>query len=880
MRKLQERHFLSHTAEHLFSVLFVLIVALTLGTIGKNASIDNRSLLAQTSGSGGTTAGGSFPPVGTMVQVLFSATRDGVQCANNVTKAKYRFNISPEQGGSIVITTPAGPQYIDSSNSTGFDRYFEVGTYSWAGTPRPGYVGANSGTFYVENVCTTSASGIPPPPPPTNNPVPPPSTPTSTATTNTATTPPPPPVAPNPPTLVSVSFAVQPAPTVQCSPSGVPLTPVFLAVTKEFGGDFVISSNSGMSNAPYLWGEHYFANGHYTWTARVKAGYVGEGPMTGVFDLTSKCENQQNTPSTLSSPTSPTTTTNSAQIQNTQSTQNSPPTFISLLASTSSKESLPATFSQANPSLPQLPRPQLSMFIDNKPVTTARTFNKEQVEIRVTTADAVAVDIFTMSGVNPAKLQGNAVKDDLLSRPGIDVWSYMFDMEEFPEGKVKLQARVKHTDKRETQTEPAPLSVSHPVIPKVVTKSTGAEVSPPAPPPSSGPLSTSVHVSEKDKTQILARLSDPSSCTNAEECAIYCRSLPGVNDLCMSFAREPIATGTPAPLSLVEDIPDKVLLKMLSAGTERPRDIPEEIVKPAELKEYCADVANFSVCAGVAIGQDKTIDPGVLAQKRDAIEIARKEERAVFTERSGTRAYYDTDQDGVTDYDEINIYHTDPASNDTDRDGFTDGAELLSRTNPLGGLEVTRGVVGDASTTKTEKSDETVRLHSPLISGVTEPELLAVRSVDVAEVGFSAQGSSTVKKLKLAGTAQPNSFVTIYVFSEPIVVTVKADATGAWTYTLDKELPDGTHQVYSAITDAGGRILAKSEPLPFVKVAAAVSFGSITTTPSVEQPGFFTGPSLYAMIAMLIGILGVALSIIGFIVRQKNDSDTSGLPGI
>lgn len=36
----------------------------------------------------------------------------------------------------------------------------------------------------------------------------------------------------------------------------------------------------------------------------------------------------------------------------------------------------------------------------------------------------------------------------------------------------------------------------------------------------------------------------------------------------------------------------------------------------------------------------------------------------------------DTDGDGLSDYEEINIYHTDPASKDTDGDGYTDKEEL------------------------------------------------------------------------------------------------------------------------------------------------------------------------------------------------------------
>src|ERR1035437_5253736 len=38
----------------------------------------------------------------------------------------------------------------------------------------------------------------------------------------------------------------------------------------------------------------------------------------------------------------------------------------------------------------------------------------------------------------------------------------------------------------------------------------------------------------------------------------------------------------------------------------------------------------------------------------------------------------DTDHDGLSDYDEVKVYHTDPLNPDTDYDGLTDGAEVFT----------------------------------------------------------------------------------------------------------------------------------------------------------------------------------------------------------
>ena len=44
----------------------------------------------------------------------------------------------------------------------------------------------------------------------------------------------------------------------------------------------------------------------------------------------------------------------------------------------------------------------------------------------------------------------------------------------------------------------------------------------------------------------------------------------------------------------------------------------------------------------------------------------------------------DTDGDGLSDPDEVNIHHTNPLSADSDSDGYSDGTEIQSGYNPLG----------------------------------------------------------------------------------------------------------------------------------------------------------------------------------------------------
>lgn len=57
-----------------------------------------------------------------------------------------------------------------------------------------------------------------------------------------------------------------------------------------------------------------------------------------------------------------------------------------------------------------------------------------------------------------------------------------------------------------------------------------------------------------------------------------------------------------------------------------------------------------------------------------------EEEKAAGTDPNN----YDSDNDGLFDREEIDIYKSDPLNSDTDADGYTDGQEVKSGYNPIG----------------------------------------------------------------------------------------------------------------------------------------------------------------------------------------------------
>ncbi len=630
-----------------------------------------------------------------------------------------------------------------------------------------------------------------------------------------------------------VSFAVTPAPETDCS--GVqPMTRVLFAISPLSGGTFAVTSNSGVSDMKLSWGEHPLPNGVYMWQGTPNLGFISGDSNSGTFELKGVCAGSY---PALGSEMSVTSTGAGSATTDT-------PTII---------EMLPPHSSSFVPTI--LSRPAMKMFTNNIPVTGATPiFDDEAIEFRVEVAAASKITLVAYAKATGKTIQiGNAVIDNLLSTRSTDIWVYYWGVANVPEGQYILKAHVVRSGNSTIDTLPTSITIEHKGAASASDNAYSSD--------KDNTVATSLSVTLPEKEEILLRVNEPSACTNSLECRTFCESEE--SGVCTSYARSVVYGEEETTQSFADGISAERVMLMLSEPRRRPQELPEVVTNAEEFFAYCAELANEEVCTKAIVKNDLATHES-LNEKKAALARLTAEEKRIWSERVGAREFIDSDKDDITDYDEINMYRTDPEDEDTDNDGFGDSEEIIARTNPNGNSDNLglRTAEGDAS------ADEEVQLENPLISGTTNSTLLTVSSVSALEVGTDEEGNATVKTLRLAGVSPPNSFVTLFVYSDPIVVTVKADATGAWTYTLDRELPDGTHHVISTITDGGGRILAKSVPLPFVKEAAAVSIGE-TLPINPVAPTFFGGASLYGIIAIVIALLGVSFSVLGLAVHRK-----------
>lgn len=231
----------------------------------------------------------------------------------------------------------------------------------------------------------------------------------------------------------------------------------------------------------------------------------------------------------------------------------------------------------------------------------------------------------------------------------------------------------------------------------------------------------------------------------------------------------------------------------------------------------------------------------------------------ILKDRIGDSIMTDSDRDGISDYDEISLYRTNPFAADTDGDSFIDSTEITLGYNP-----------------HDSDSEALVSYESPQDTGIVREDLLVVDSIITLTNFENADTSETAtpepKRAIISGKGLPNSFVTIYIYSTPIVVTVKTDNSGEWSYIFDKELEDGNHEVYVGITDNVGRVVAKSNPLQFVKTAEAFTEATDIVPSTIQksvEPALFSSNSLLLLVAS-IGIVAIGLVLILLGIHVKD----------
>ena len=261
--------------------------------------------------------------------------------------------------------------------------------------------------------------------------------------------------------------------------------------------------------------------------------------------------------------------------------------------------------------------------------------------------------------------------------------------------------------------------------------------------------------------------------------------------------------------------------------------------------------------------------PEERAEARAELELAAKAEiekvkrhivktENLLKERTSQKSAEDSDRDGISDYDEMTIYETDPNKSDTDGDGIIDSVEIMRGYNP-----------------KNSSPEAVIAFNSPKDVGYVNEEVLKVETV-VPVLEYGDEEALPIVQSEISGFGLPNSFVTLYIFSTPTVVTLRTNDDGSFAYVFSKELEDGEHEVYVALTDNSGEIVVRSNPFKFIKTAQAFSYvdaANEAVTPITTAPDSEVSAPFKIAGAMGIVSLGLILLLLGQMLRVRKPEE-------
>lgn len=608
----------------------------------------------------------------------------------------------------------------------------------------------------------------------------------------------------------TVSFSVTPAPVNDCT-SGALYREVFFGVSEPSGGYFLLRSLRDISAKRIEWGRVILPAGDYEWQGVTASGFVPEGVSAGSFAISGTCDGA------LSGSTSATVIPGSPFEQPSSSES----------TSSSSAEQAVSLFTPAS---------ALKVFDDNVFVAegSSRLVGTD-LELRIVTPSARKVEFIVSEGDRSAtSTLGFGVYDDLLSFSEQEVWMFMWDTTARTPGVYHVRARISSRDGKIEETGTASVAL-------VAEKPNSLQI-----PHATSDVATSVEVHTASATTTVSE-EELLTCLDEAACLLLCER--GGASCRASAQRTVVLPEALAPASLADGVSIDRIERLLSDHTRRPKDIPTVVRSAADLAAFCGQEEQRTLCTRVLTRADLA-SPAMIEDRAASVSLRVAAIGEYLASRSGVRVFVDTDGDMIGDFDEVQVYGTDPERKDSDGDGALDGEEIIARTDPRGDRSV------DLSPSEQLVNDD------PRLSGVTRSDILEITQIERT----SDVGPDTA--LRFAGSAPPYAFVTLFVFSDPMLRVAQANASGTWSILLDETLPLGTHDAIVSLVDGKGRVLARSLPVSFTKdLSGLVVAHPLDTTKSTRSLVPILSFSLF------LASIGVGLSVFGLFLRRHNKSE-------
>jgi len=345
------------------------------------------------------------------------------------------------------------------------------------------------------------------------------------------------------------------------------------------------------------------------------------------------------------------------------------------------------------------------------------------------------------------------------------------------------------------------------------------------------------------------------NCNNCGECNDFCLN-PINREKCIAFSKK---TG------LYDEEEREQALIYEKSKTELGCDSEKSC------KIYCQKEENFDKCKIFAAKHDIIDDPAILNLTPGKI-VSKTQSISFKAPKSATMDIMLQPIDSVSDT--IYVGRTRLMGNITTGDFSWD-----STNTPNGEYNLIATVI-DSNGEQTTVGPIRVTVENPFPPGFPEvttkdialasqfkPDEVAVDNNTVINKIENKKTETNQMGVVLEGKASANTIVTVIIYSNPIIVTVKTDANGLWKYSLEKPLNSGEHIAYVVTSRTDGTKVRSEASTFFVPPAFAANLNENSNIESASESG-----SLWIFVYATIAIIIVSIALLLIIYKIKSRS--------
>ncbi len=177
---------------------------------------------------------------------------------------------------------------------------------------------------------------------------------------------------------------------------------------------------------------------------------------------------------------------------------------------------------------------------------------------------------------------------------------------------------------------------------------------------------------------------------------------------------------------------------------------------------------------------------------------------------------------------------------------------------------------------QTEKQTKSVDIKSLVVTETTkdiifpskfDPQTTIISTNTKIEKVENTKTEENNVALTFQGVSEPNKIVYLLIYSNPIVVSVKADANGVWKYSLEKTLPAGKHNAYLVLPTEEGVIRSEVAEF-FISPAYAASANNESLVLASASTSFPF--AIYILVTVLVITGGVGALLFVYKNREEN----------